>query len=63
MFDTLQKVSEKYAPNDGYGNFVTANREAAAVGILTKPRYKCIVPWKIVAIREKRNRMKNNSLT
>ena len=53
-FDALQEKTEKRTPNDEYENFVNANLEAAAKCIPTKPRTKSRVPWKTLAVREKR---------
>ena len=60
-FDTLQEKTEKGTPNDEYKNFVFAHREAAAKCIPTKPRTKYRVPWKTLAVREKRAHVKTAS--
>ena len=52
-FETLQKKTEKGAPNDEYENFIDAHLEAASKCIPTKPRTKYRVPWETVAVREK----------
>ena len=60
-FETLQEKTEKGTPNDEYENFVNAHIEAAAKCIPTKPRTKYRVPWKTLAVREKRAHMKTVS--
>ena len=59
--DTFQETSERHTPNE-YENVVTAHIEAAAKCIPTKPRGKCRVPWEAIAIREKRDDMKESFL-
>ena len=55
-FVAVQKT-EIHAPKDEYENFVNAHLETAAKYIPTKPR----VPWKILAVREKREDVKTAS--
>ena len=52
-FDTHQDTSERHSSNEEYENFVTTHKEAAFECITTKPRAKCRIPWKSIAIREK----------
>ena len=49
----LPEISERHTTNDKFENFITAHKETAAECILTKPRAKCRVPWKPIAVREK----------
>ena len=42
--NTLQKIFEKYTPNDEYEKFVNALFEVVAVCIPTKPNAECRVP-------------------
>ena len=60
-FETLQEKTEKGTPNDEYENFINAHLEAAAKCIPTKPRTKYSVPWKTLAVREKRAHVKTAS--
>ena len=53
-YETLQERTEKYTPNDEYGNFINAHLEAAAKCIPTKLRTKYRVPWETLAVRKKR---------
>ena len=52
-FDAPQKTGI-LTPNDEYENFVNAHLEAAAKYMPTKLRAKPRVPWKTLAVREKR---------
>ena len=61
IFETLQEKTEKGTPNDEYENFVEAHLEAASKSISTKPRTKYRVPWKTLAVREKRALVKTSS--
>ena len=60
-FETPQEKTEKGTHNDEYENFVNAHLEAAANCIPTKPRTKYRVPWKTLAVREKRADVKTAS--
>ena len=60
-FETLQEKTEKSTPNDEYENFVNAHLEAAAKCIPTKLKTKYKVPWKNLAVREKRALVKTAS--
>ena len=60
-FETLQEKTEKGTPNDEYENFVDAHPEASSKCIPIKPRTKYRVPWKTVAVREKRALVKTTS--
>ena len=59
-FETLQEKTEKGTQNV-YENFVNAHLEAAAKCIPKKPRTKYTVPWRTLAVREKRAHMKTAS--
>ena len=60
-FKTLQEKTEIRTPNDKYENFVNTKLKAAANCIPTKPRTKYRVPWKTLAVREKRADVKTAS--
>ena len=60
-FDTLQETSERHPLNDEYEKFITAYIEEAAKCILSKPRARCKVPWKSIAVRENWDYMKKYS--
>ena len=60
-FKTLQEKTEKGTPNDEYVNFVNVHLEAAVKCIPTKPRTKYRIPWEMLAVREKRARVKTAS--
>ena len=60
-FETLQEKTEKSTPNDEYENFVNAHLEAAVKWIPTKLKTKYRVPWKTLAVREKRALVKTAS--
>ena len=60
-FETLQEKTEKSTPNDEYENFVNAHLEAAAKYIPTKIKTKYRVPYKTLAVREKRALVKTAS--
>ena len=59
--EALQEKTEKRTPNDEYETFVNAHLVAAANCIPTKHRTKYRVPWKTLAIREKRSDVKTAS--
>ena len=60
-FETLQEKTEKSTPNDEHENFVNVHLKAAEKCISTKPRTKYRVPWKTLAVREKRAHVKTAS--
>ena len=60
-YETLQERTEKSTPNDEYENFVNAHLEAAVKCIPTKLKTKYRVPWKTLAVREKRALVKTAS--
>ena len=53
-FDALQEKTETHTPNDEYVNFVNAHLEAAPKYIRTKYRTKSRIPWKTLAVKQKR---------
>ena len=59
-FDALQEKTEIRTPKNQYENFVNAHIEAAAKYI-TKLRSKSRVSWVTLAVREKREGVKNAS--
>ena len=61
-FGTLQETTESHSQNDEYENFVTTYREAAAECTPIKPRAKCRVPLKPIAVRKKWNNMRKTYL-
>ena len=60
-FKTLQEKTEKGTPNVEYENFVNTHLKVAAKCIPTKPRTRYRVPWKTLAVREKRAHVKTAS--
>ena len=60
-FDAPQEKTEILSPNDEYENFVNVHLEAAAKYVPTKPRTKSRVPWKTLAVIEKRANVKTAS--
>ena len=61
-FDALQEKTETLTPkNDEYENFVNAHLEVAEEYTPTKQRTKSRVPWKTLAVREKRENVKTAS--
>ena len=54
-------LNQEGTPNNEYENFINAHFEAAAKCVPTKPRTKYRVPWKTLAVREKRAHMKTAS--
>ena len=61
-FDIFQETPEKHTLNDEYENFVTAHIQAAGKCIQIKPKAKCRVLSKVIAIREKQDNVKKPPL-
>ena len=61
-FDRLQETSERHTPNDEYERFLTTHIETASKCVPSKGRLKCRVPWKSMAVREKRDNVQKTSI-